>query len=125
MPFFRRTMTEHALPGDAGIHFDGEQCGDRDREAIDHDDAAMSYRFQQYADEHGELEAAKLRQRLDGDECTRYACGGLLQQCNLARQCRVIEAGATTHTVGERPAGALMQQQRRARRVADAHLAEQ
>jgi hypothetical protein len=75
---------------------------------------------------HGDLEAAELGQHVERIGVRRQVgpARRLCQQCLLARQPGVVEAGAATDAVAEWRAGELVRQQRGRGGIADSHFAE-
>ncbi len=85
----------------------------------------MPGRLDDGADDHRQLEAAKLGERLERLKLVRATCRRGLQQSELAIQARIVQPRAAPNALGERQLCDPMHEHRSRCRVPDAHLTEQ
>jgi hypothetical protein len=119
-----RAVPEDAVVERGGRYARGKRRGNRHGEAVDDHEVPPLRRAEHCTHEHGDLAAAEFGEQLDGVLWRRAPLAGRAQNAVLALEAGIVEPGAAPDALAERHAREPVHQERRRRRVADAHLAE-
>ena len=116
-------VRKHAIVARCGLQPHRDQCCRRGDEAVDDHRAAALGAGKHSAGHHRDLIAAEFAQNVER-RCRIAARGGAFGDRELARDPGGIEPGTGADAVGERCRREPVHQQRRRRRIADAHFAD-